>query len=57
MSMTSKTTERIASWSKDKYVQESLLKLMDYYGVDSLRVITEEQGIAFLGKLESGEIK
>ena len=55
--MTSKTTEKIASWSKDKYVQESLLKLMDYYGVSSLRAISEEQGITFLKKLERGEIK
>ena len=56
-SMTSKTTEKIANWSKDKYTQESLLKLMDYYGVSSLRAISEEQGIAFLRKLERGEIK
>ena len=55
--MTSKTTEKIANWSKDKYTQESLLKLMDYYGVSSLRAISEEQGIAFLRKLERGEIK
>lgn len=55
--MTSKTTEKIANWSKDKCTQESLLKLMDYYGVSSLRAISEEQGVAFLRKLEKGEIK
>lgn len=54
--MTSETTRKIKAYSADKHKQETLLALMDYYGKNSLEKISEEQAIAFLQKLERGEI-
>ena len=46
MSMTSKTTSKIKELG-DERSGSALLELMDYYGVDCLRDISEEQGQAF----------
>lgn len=55
--MTTKTTNKIRKFSRDKKTADSLLLLMDYYGVTNLTAITEEQGQSFLEKLKSGEIR
>lgn len=54
--MTTGTTNAIKSFSKDIERADSLLALMDYYGVDSLMKISEQQGLYFLGKLKRGEV-
>lgn len=55
--MTSYTTQEIKKYSTDGEAANSLLALMDYYHVDCLQKISEEQALAFLEKLKSGEIK
>ena len=55
--MGSETTRRIKAFATDREQTNSLLALMDWYGVTNLRDITEEQGQEFLAKLESGEIR
>lgn len=54
--MCHETTMRIKAYAKDPMQQESLLMLMEYFGVDNLRSITEEMGLEFLAKLNNGEI-
>lgn len=46
--MTHKTTMAIKALSVDKNRADALIDLMDYYGVTSLRLISEEQGQAYL---------
>lgn len=54
--MCHETTMRIKEFANDPILQDSLLALMEYYGVNNLHSITEEMGQEFLAKLESGEI-
>ena len=54
--MTALTTQKIKAFAHDKKQADSLLVLMNYYGVNSLLQISEQMGLAFLAKLESGEI-
>lgn len=54
--MCSTTTKKIASFSKTDS-HETLLMLMDWYGVNDLTKIPETAALEFLAKLESGEIK
>lgn len=54
--MTSETTQKIREYSTDEMTANSLLTLLDYYGKDCLMKISEEQALAFLDKLECGEI-
>ena len=54
--MTSYTTSEIKKYSTDTQKSNALLKLMDYYGKDCLMKISEEQALAFLEKLQNGEI-
>lgn len=46
--MTHETTMAIKALSVDKDRADALIDLMDYYGVTSLRLISEEQGQAYL---------
>lgn len=55
--MTSYTTQEIKKYSVDMERSDSLLALMKYYNKDCLAKISEEQALAFLEKLKSGEIK
>lgn len=55
--MTTLTTQKIKAFAHDEKQADSLLALMNYYGVNSLLEISEQMGLAFLAKLESGEIK
>lgn len=54
--MTTLTTQKIRAFAHDKEQADSLLALMKYYGVNRLLEISEQMGLAFLAKLESGEI-
>ena len=54
--MTSKTTGAIRAYSRDENQSDSLLALMDHYGVTRFMDITEEMGKYFLQKLKDGEI-
>lgn len=54
--MDSKVTGAIREYSRDENQSDSLLALMDYYGVTRLMDITNEMGIYFLQKLKDGEI-
>lgn len=54
--MTSETTQKIKKFSTDENMSNSLLALMDFYNKDCLMKISEEQALAFLDKLECGEI-
>ena len=54
--MTSYTTNEIKEFSTDTQKSNALLALMDYYGKDCLMKISEEQALAFLEKLQNGEI-
>jgi len=54
--MTTLTTQKIKAFAHDKEQADSLLVLMNYYGVNSLLQISEQMGLAFLAKLERGEI-
>ena len=54
--MTTLTTQKIKAFAHDKEQADSLLALMKYYGVNRLLEISEQMGLAFLAKLESGEI-
>lgn len=54
--MTSYTTNEIKNYSTDRENSNALLALMDYYGKDCLMKISEEQALAFLEKLQNGEI-
>lgn len=55
--MTSETTQKIKKFSTDENMSNSLLALMDFYNKDCLMKISEEQALAFLDKLEKGEIR
>lgn len=55
--MCHETTMKIKSYSHDAMMQDSLCALMDYYQVNNLLHVSEEMGLAFLAKLESGEIR
>lgn len=55
--MTSTTLEKIKAYGKDKYKQDALEALLNYYGKTALKYISEEQALVFLHKLESGEVK
>ena len=54
--MTSYTTNEIKEFSTDTQKSNALLALMDYYHKDCLMKISEEQALAFLEKLQNGEI-
>lgn len=55
--MERKTYRKIKSYSTDTRKANSLLMLMDYYGVNRLGDITEEQAQEFLAKLRSHEME
>jgi hypothetical protein len=55
--MCSETTKKIKAFSTDVKQSNALLALLDYYDRPALINISEQEGIAFLAKLESGEIK
>lgn len=54
--MTSYTINEINKFSTDTQKSNALSALMDYYGKDHPMKISEEQALAFLEKLKSGEI-
>lgn len=54
--MTALTTQKIKAFAHDEEQADSLLALMNYYKVNNLLEISEQMGLAFLSKLESGEI-
>lgn len=54
--MSATTTQKIKAFSQDEQRADSLLALMSYYKVNSLMEISEQMGLAFLAKLENGEI-
>ena len=54
--MSSATTQKIIAYSKTN-THETLLMLMDWYGVNSLDKIPETAALKFLAMLESGEVK
>lgn len=54
--MTALTTQKIKAFAHDEEQAGSLLALMNYYKVNNLLEISEQMGLAFLAKLESGEI-
>lgn len=54
--MTSMTTRKINKFSTDENHGNALEALMEYYGVTALNRISEEQALAFLHKLENGEV-
>lgn len=55
--MDSELTRKIKEYATDRFRQNSLLALMEYYDVENLQSITQEMGEEFLAKLESGEIR
>ena len=55
--MDSKVTGAIREYSRDENQSDSLLALMDFYGVTRLADITDEMGKYFLQKLKDGEIR
>ena len=55
--MTRKTLEKIKAYGHGEYKQDALDALLDYYNKTALINISEEQALAFLHKLESGEIR
>lgn len=57
MIMCSETTRKIKAFSTDAKQSNALLALLDYYDRPALINISEQEGLAFLAMLESGEIK
>lgn len=55
--MTETTTRKIKAFSRDDMQTDAFNALLDYYGKSSLGNISEEMGLNFLAKLESGEIR
>ena len=55
--MSSETTGAIRAYARDEEQADSLMALMDWYGVTRLADITEEMGKYFLQKLKDGEIR
>lgn len=51
------TTQKIKAFSQDEMQTDAFDALLDYYGKTNLLSISEEMGLAFLAKLESGEIR
>lgn len=54
--MTALTTQKIKAFSTDMKQTDALLALLDYYDRPALINISEQEGLEFLAKLESGEI-
>lgn len=54
--MCSETTRKIKAFSTDAEQSDALLALLDYYDRPALINISEQEGLEFLAKLESGEI-
>lgn len=55
--MTEKTTFAIKKFATDEEQANAFEALFDYYGVTNLLSVSEEMGLEFLAKLESGEIR
>ena len=55
--MTHETTMEIKSYSRDEMQTDAFNALLDYYGKSNLLNISEEMGLEFLAKLESGEVR
>ena len=55
--MCSETTKKIKAFSTDAKQSNALLALLDYYDRPALINISEQEGLAFLAMLESGEVK
>lgn len=55
--LTTTTLQKIKAYGKSEDKQDILNLFLDYYGKDSFEKISEEMAIAFLEKLETGEIK
>ena len=55
--MSELTTQKIKAFSQDNMQTDAFDALLDYYGKTNLLSISEEMGLAFLAKLESGEIR
>lgn len=55
--MSELTTQKIKAFSQDDMQTDAFDALLDYYGKTNLLSISEEMGLAFLAKLESGEIR
>ena len=55
--MTYDTTMKIKAFSRDEMQTDAFDALLDYFGKTNLLSISEEMGLAFLAKLESGEIR
>jgi hypothetical protein len=54
--MTNTTLEKIKAYGKTADKQDAMNALLDYYGKNSFDKISEEMALAFLEKLQSGEI-
>ena len=55
--MSEATTRKIKSYSRDEVQTDAFNALLDYYGKSNLLNISEEMGLEFLAKLESGEVR
>lgn len=55
--MSEATTRKIKSYSRDEMQTDAFNALLDYYGKSNLLNISEEMGLEFLAKLESGEVR
>ena len=55
--MTRTTLEKIKAYGHGDYKHDALDALLDYYNKTALINISEEQALAFLRKLERGEIR
>ena len=55
--MSSETTKKIKSYSRDEMQTDAFNALLDYYGKTNLLNISEEMALEFLAKLESGEVR
>ena len=55
--MSETTTHKIKAFSRDEMQTDAFDALLDYYGKTNLLSISEEMGLVFLAKLESGEIR
>jgi hypothetical protein len=57
MTMSEATTRKIKSYSRDEMQTDAFNALLDYYGKSNPLNISEEMGLEFLAKLESGEVR
>ena len=55
--MSEATTRKIKSYSRDEMQTDAFNALLDYYGKSNLLNISEDMGLEFLAKLESGEVR